>query len=238
MPRVCKVCAHPRRAEIVNQLLARATTGTPSLRALAREYAVGKDSIERHASVCVPATLAAAARMGAIEQGIETAALLERYVMEAERIRLALHEQLRDPDDPDCFTLERRVSEIRVIYWQPTANGRWVRKKASLQELLDQVQRQLGIEIVERALPGPDPRMMFLDLLKAVPKLLALRAKLLGGKHKTLNDAERRDWSGWIKNIAAKYGKDVLEVARECWEVRPESRAQLEEEWPELRGEL
>jgi hypothetical protein len=235
MPRTCKICAHPRRAEIVEKLLVRAVTGKPTLRALEQEYAAGKDSFERHIRVCVPATLAAAARVGAIEQGVATAEMLERYVQDAEKVRLACSRWMTDPDNPDCFSLEKRASEVMVIYLEGVQSGTPLRRKKPLQELLALVQQKQGIQIVQTESFGKAPRLVYLELFGKAASLLTLRANLWGeGKGKS--EEERRDWVGWLKKMAEESGDDVMELGRYCYEQRAESRAALEEEWPGLKG--
>jgi hypothetical protein len=60
MPRVCTVCAHPQRAEIDSALVAGG-----AIRAIARQYSLGRDSIARHQSDHLPAALALA--QGAVQ---------------------------------------------------------------------------------------------------------------------------------------------------------------------------
>jgi len=235
MAQVCKVCTHPRRAEFLQQLCDQAATGKLAIQPLAKKFGVSRTALTNHIKTCIPATVASAARAGAVEQGVAAVELIEKYVRDAEQIRLACSEWMTDPDDPNRFSLEKRASEVMVIYLDGVRNGTPVRRKKSLAELLALVQQKLGIQVAGMESLGTDPRKLYLDLFRSATSLITLRANLWGeGKGK--GDEDRRDWVGWLKGMAAESGEDVVELAKFCWEKRVESRAALEEEWPEVKG--
>lgn len=233
MAKSCSVCTHPNRSEIVQTLLERAVTGKPTLVALEKQYKLSRQSITRHVKTCIPASIASAQRVGMIEQGAESAELLAKYVHDAEKIRLACSQWMTDPDDENLFSLEKRSSELMVIYLEGVRNGTPVRRKKTLQELLALVSQKLGIQIVQTEAFGTDPRKLYLDLFRSATALLTLRATLLGeGKEK--GEEEQRDWVGFVKEMAQKYAKDELAVARDLWARNESVRSLLEEQWPDL----
>ncbi len=234
MAQVCKVCVHPKRAEIFQTVCDQAAAGALVIQTLARKYGVSRTSISNHIKTCIPASLTAAKRAGQIEQGVQTDALLQQYVQDAEKVRLACSQWMTDPDNPDCFSLERRASEVMVIYLEGVRSGQPVRRKKTLQELLAMVQAKLGIQLVDTEWFGKDPRLIYLELFGKATQLLALRARVRGEDGKKSGEDERRDWVSVVRELAQKYDKPEMEVARDLWARNESSRQVLEEQWPEL----
>lgn len=160
MPPKCSVCAHPKRREI-DRLIA---DPKASLRNIAAQFDTSASALSRHKACIGKAInkLKVAKKTVAEEvEVIEADAFLDAAKDQARKeaavivsveqvinklfdgiMKLwdACERDLRDPDDPDAFSLRPRASEIRLDWDERTiADGQtvWTKRHGSLQELLD-----------------------------------------------------------------------------------------------------
>ena len=82
MPATCTVCSHPQRAEIE-----RAVLDGQSMRAVARQFGLGRDSVARHSrNGHVPLAVVAGAERRGIAHSVDLAARAEELWSRARRI--------------------------------------------------------------------------------------------------------------------------------------------------------
>ena len=191
--RKCTICSHGEREEID-----RALVRGEGLRGLARRYGTSHVALFRHKQEHIPAELArvaeagrlarATALVGEVERravgeearGLDVMAELESTLRRMNKLFDACDDWLTDPEDPERYDLGPRAEELLVHYWATGADGRRVRAKAPLSELLQQVVRTGGIEVEGVDLRGADPRELILKAARRLEAGLQLVARLLG----------------------------------------------------------
>jgi hypothetical protein len=173
MPRKCSVCAHPERDTIDKAILAEGI-----LRALARQYGLSRDALERHKKDHIAAALAKTAAAQALTNAEGLAAEIQRLMVRINLLYDACHRWLQDPNNPEQYDLGPRAEEVRVIYLDRVGN-QVVRRKAKLSELLPKIEQDgRVVEAVE--VKRADPRELILKTSQRLEGQLELLAKLLG----------------------------------------------------------
>jgi hypothetical protein len=190
MARHCTVCDHPKVEEINRALVAGEAYRNVSLR-----FDTSVMALCRHKQQHLPDLLAKAqaereaaqgeALLDQVEQqeqkeqahAIDVMAELSRCLDRVNKLFDACDEWLRDPEDPDRYTVEPRSEEVRVIYTEDE-DGRQVRKKARLSELLDRLNGHYNLWTVETK--HADPRGLVLKTAERLQGHLQLVAMLLG----------------------------------------------------------
>ncbi|MDP9359694.1 MAG: hypothetical protein M3R02_31305 [Chloroflexota bacterium] len=174
MPRTCTVCAHPQRASIDHALVA----GEP-YRAIARRFAASPDAVLRHKTAHLPADLVRAREAEEETRALDTMAELRRCLERSNLLFDACDRWLRDADDPSRYDLGPRADDLLVTYAEPGRDGRSIRRKAPLSELVAQVE-QVGRRVVLIETRRADPRELVLKTAGRLQGQLELMAKLLG----------------------------------------------------------
>jgi hypothetical protein len=172
---VCTVCSHPQRGAIDRALVE--GQSAPQIAAKYRE--ISDDAVRRHAESHIPPALAKAA---ADSEGRTAAATLEQLDRCIQRINLlfdACHEWLTDPDDPSRYYIGPRSEDLQVVYTAQDAEGKPVRRKARLSELLNRVAGVAPeVRLVETK--HADPRELVLDTARRLEGQTELLARIVG----------------------------------------------------------
>jgi hypothetical protein len=149
------------------------------MRDLAQQWGFSKDAVERHKANHIPASFARAVEAKELANADNITAELRRVMGRINLLYNACHEWLQDPDNPAQYSLDTRAEELRIIYREPTADGKVVRRKARLADLLPQIERAgRVVEFVESR--RADPRELILKTSQRLEAQLELLAKLLG----------------------------------------------------------
>ena len=175
MPRPCTVCIHPERAAIDRALVA----GEAPF-ALARRYSsLSEPALRRHKGEHLPATLVQAQQAEEEAQALDVLAELRRCLERVNLLFDACDGWLRDPDHPERYDVGPRAHEVTVVYTEPGPDGRPVRHRAPLDQLLARL-GDAGASPVAWEVKHADPRKLILDAAGQLRASLELGAKLLG----------------------------------------------------------
>jgi hypothetical protein len=191
MARACTVCTHSQREGIETALVGR----EPNRRIAAR-FAIPETSLRRHAKEHLPQVLAhatqparaarnrretahLAAAVAAEEQrGINVLVELERCFARVNKLFDACDAWLTDPDDASKYDIGPRGNEIQVTYFEAIAPEVMVRRKASLEELLNRV-HDSGLRVDRSETKYADPRKLVLDTAGQLVTQLRLLVELM-----------------------------------------------------------
>ncbi len=195
MPRPCTVCDHSERTAIDRALVA-----GEAMRNVAERFAISFAALQRHKANHLPALLAEAkqrqdqardSHVVAVGVAVQERAAAEDAhaldVMEElrrcfQRINLlfdACDRWLRDADDPTRYDIGPRAGDILVTYEEPGADGKPVRRKASLDRLLARLEAS-GAMVERWESKQADPRELVLKTAQQLTTQTQLLAKLLG----------------------------------------------------------
>jgi hypothetical protein len=179
LPRTCTICSHPKRIEIDKVLVA----AEESLRTIADHWTVSKTALIRHKAEHLPQQLVAAKAAAEKADGLEVMGELRRCL---ERINLlfdACDRWLRDADDPTRYDIGPRAEELRVTYEEERPDGRTVKRKATLAELLAEVNgsdRSPARTVTMVETKQADPRELVLKTAARLQPQIELLARLIG----------------------------------------------------------
>ncbi len=173
--RRCSVCAHPQRRAIDRALV----EGEPAPRIAAIYRELSDDAVRRHAAGHLPPALAKAAADGDSRTASETLAQLNRCLERVNLLFDACDSWLRDPDDPNRYDIGPRAEDLKVTYIDRDEQGKAIRKKARLSELLA---RLAGIAPDVRLVETKhaDPRELVLHTAKRLEAQTELLARIIG----------------------------------------------------------
>jgi hypothetical protein len=179
LTRTCTICAHPERTEIDKALV----SAEESLRTIADRWTVSKTALIRHKAEHLPLRLKAAKAAAETADGLDVMDEL-RYCFE--RVNLlfeACDRWLRDADDPTRYDIGPRAEELRVTYEEQRPGERTLKKKATLAELLAEVNGSdrsplRTVTMVETK--HADPRELVLKTAARLQPQIELLAKLIG----------------------------------------------------------
>jgi hypothetical protein len=204
MPRACTICANEGRREIETLIL----TGR-SNRSIARQYRVSADAVLRHKrdhfpqlladSLAPPshdaqrdtpanrvtAAIAAHVQRNIGDEGEHVVDVFRELFLQLDRLgRLydAVHEWLADPDDPTKYFIGARSHEINVVYLDyddRSESGKPSRKRATLQELLDRIERDGHHEPERSESRHADPRELLVKVSAELRQQMQLRVSIL-----------------------------------------------------------
>jgi hypothetical protein len=175
MPRTCTVCAHQDREAIDKALV----TGTP-FRDIALRFSVSTMAAYRHGLQHLPLSLIQAEENRETVRSLNVMEELQQCIQRVNLLSDACDAYLRDPEDPSRYFVGPRAEDVSVVYTEPNAEGKEVRKKAPLSELLAKVEGQGGrvVQMVETK--HADPRELLLKAYDRLQGRLELCAKLMG----------------------------------------------------------
>jgi len=195
VPRSCTVCDHPQRTAIDKALVAGEV-----MRNVALRFAISFAALQRHKANHLPEVLAEAkqwqanahqSHVAAVGVAIQDRAVAEEAhaldVMEElqrcfQRVNLlfdACDRWLRDADDPTRYDIGPRTGDIMVTYDEPSAEGKPIRRKESLDRLLARVEGS-GVALERWETKYADPRDLILKTAQQLTGQTQLLAKLLG----------------------------------------------------------
>jgi hypothetical protein len=172
MPRVCTICTHPERTAIEQALVA-----NEPFRNIAERFGTSATALTRHKVDHLPGVLVQATKAQETADALDVMTELRRCFDRINLLFDACDRWLRDPDNPDEYTLEPRANEVKVIYTEPGPLGKPVQKKARLSLLLDRLQ---GKTVLYSEIKHADPRELVLKTAAQLESQQELLAKLIG----------------------------------------------------------
>jgi hypothetical protein len=204
VPRLCTICTHPARQDIEKSI-----ADGQSNRSIAKQYRVGADAVLRHKrdhfpqlladSLATPASdaqrdtpanrvtaaVAAHVQRNITEEGEHVVDVFRELFLQLDRLgRLydAIHEWLADPDDPTKYFIGARSHEINVVYLDYddcSESGKPSRKRATLQELLDRIERDGHHEPERSESRHADPRELLVKVSAELRQQMQLRVSIV-----------------------------------------------------------
>lgn len=215
--------SHPQRKELI-QAIVRGDT----YRSIAKRYGISQGTITRLIRAELAAKIAAAKASHDIMDGTF---VIESAGQAAESLRKMLQaceRYLQDPDDTDAFAVGPRATEVEVIIEEHGEDGRIKgTRKATLQELLDEVEGNIGAGAIQKAeLKITDPRKLILDTADLINRQLATIAKISAAARGFRQDMDARQ-----KVVESELWGEVTEALIRAFGECPHAQAQV-------RGEL
>jgi hypothetical protein len=208
MPRTCTVCTHHERDAIDAALVA-----GESYRSIAQRFAASVHAIGRHRADHIPELLARAqaareahgtalgAQVAQQEAAKDAHALdvmgqVERLFARMGLLSDACHDWLLDPDDPTRYFLGPRTEDVMVTYMGRDWEGKPVRKKAPLSQLLAKLE-DAGVVVDRHETKYADPRELAIKVAAQLKGQTELLAKLLGDLQQegTVNLTVSPEWA-------------------------------------------
>lgn len=161
----CKACDSKRVAQLNKQLL-----NGDSISGISKLYGMSRDVIRRHKNECLGELLQEVVK----EKQLAGDSLIKQVEADIDMVHKlvrACDEWLTDPDDPSKYFLGPRGEEIEITYQEKdTGTDRLLptMRKASLQEMIDTVEKNGHFVVRNITTKHADPREL---LLKAIAKL-------------------------------------------------------------------
>lgn len=177
MANAYSVDKHPKKNAIIRDLV----NQVPYTQ-IAGNYGMTVNAVQRYATGKLRMNAAKAMAKGQYD-GVALLARIEDTIVYVQKMYDACNEWLQDPDDHSKYNLDPRAYEHDVIYnWVLTnqeGNETRIRKKASLQELLERAMRD-DEEIIKVESKISDPRKLILETAQTLNKQLETLAKIAG----------------------------------------------------------
>ncbi len=215
MSRQCTVCTHPKRKDIDKSLI----HGESNQR-IAADYSLTETCVRRHKKEHLAQLLAEAertkknstaqtelARQNEDHQ-IHALDLLQQLTRQVERANLlsdALDRWLRDPEDLTRYSIDPRAGDISVIYHSPGEDGRPIRRKRRLSEIIGEIEGA-GWIVDHVETKHADPREL---LLKASDSIKGQMTLLLSVLDKLYNAQEMEAFQTALLRTIAEAAPDV-----------------------------
>jgi hypothetical protein len=112
-------------------------------------------------------------------EALDTFRQLDLCLQRVNKLFDACDRWLRDPEDPSRYEVGPRAENVKVTYIERREDGKAVRKKATIAELLDRVAGVAPeVRLVETR--HADPRELVLHAVKRLEGLLELLARMRG----------------------------------------------------------
>ena len=222
------IIAHPQRLEIEKAII----DGVP-LRDIAGQYGTSRSALARYKNKHLAARIAQAAKLKNADGLPEVAQARQisaaRHIIDADYLQQQLNQQmdrvlklfdacdewLQDPDNPDKYTLDPRVDEIKVVYGEQVGDE-WVKKRAPLSALLAKL-ADSGVHVATWEHKRADPRELVLKTANQLKGSLELFAKMIGmlKDQLTVNITASQEWreiKAVVLNVMMPYPKARQEL--------------------------
>jgi len=154
-----------------------------NLSAIARRLEVDPDTLRKFRDKHLPKSVREAdARLSRLPRPDLQVSQLERLDAVASKLDLmveAIDRALRDPDDPRRYNLDPRAREVTVVV-EETVGERKVQKVRKLDDLLESVEKELGVSVVRWEIKSADLRVLLKDLAATIKPIAELLGKTRG----------------------------------------------------------
>ena len=171
----CTVCDHASKEAIDRALV----EGDSDTGVAAHFRGLSPDAVRRHRQSHLPALLAEGAAVAKRADAFDTFQQLDQCLERVNLLFGACDRWLRDPDDPTQYDIGPRAENLKVTYVERGEDGKAVRKKAALSELLARVAGEApDVRLVETR--HADPRELVLHTVKRLEGLVELFARIRG----------------------------------------------------------
>lgn len=214
-----KITEHPQYSQMKAELVKQER----SIADIARDYQVSYKTLANHWDTKIKPLAAARRRWHQAKTGDSVLRRIEKLAQQAQDMVDSCADYLADPEDPTRFIVAPTAPEIQVIYYEyDPETGQRNRRRASLQELLDEVRHSPRysetMEVDKLHSSSPDPRKLMLEAIERTEKVMTLMAKIEGSieqGNKTFNITMMPEW------------QKIQSVILEATEAYPEARERI-----------
>lgn len=214
-PRHSVIDNHPKRDEIVRDIV-----GGRTMRDIAEAYGISRSSVSRFKNSMVDREVGKVRLESELDFQASNEGIIEelgRAMGTSRKMLDACDRFLQDPENPDVYDLGPRAGEIQVQYTIPGKRGP-IKKKATLQELLDEVHGVGGRAVQVVQYKTADPRKLVLQTAETITRHLDLAAKIAAAMNESNNRlADEQELS--------KLSRVILEATKD----HPEARKAIED---------
>lgn len=184
---------------------------------IAKKYGVTVQAIysrQKNLNISTTAALVGPAESARfVKRQIDAMEELTRSLERVDLLMDACDEWLRDPENPERYTVEPRASEIHVVYYEYGTDGKRSKVKKPLDELLKIVDKVFETEAVESK--HADPRELVLKTAQEVRQTVGAAADLA---EKVLNaramEAFRAALLAEISKVSPEVAANIAEAIR------------------------
>lgn len=155
--------------------------------AVARQFGVHRNTLQKFRDRYIPKPVReAVARASRLPRPELQVSQLERLDGVASKLDLmvdAIDRALRDPEDPTRYNLDPRAREITVVFEETVDTGtvlRKVQKVRKLDDLLERVEKELGVSVVRWEVKSADLRVLLKDLAAVIRPIAETLGKTRG----------------------------------------------------------
>jgi transposase-like protein len=154
-----------------------------NLCAIARRLGVHRNTVrafrDKHLPKSVRDADARLSRLPRVDLQVSQLERLDAVAAKLDMMTEAIDRALRDPDDPTRYNLDPRAREVTVVF-EETVGERRVQKVRKLDDLLERVERGLGVSVVRWEVKSADLRVLLKDLAVAIKPIAELLGKTRG----------------------------------------------------------
>lgn len=174
-----KLDNRPDAADILDEL----RDPSAKLSAIARRLGVDRDTLrdfrDRHIPKAVREAVARASRLPRLDLQVSQLERLDAVASKLDLMVDAIDRALRDPEDPSRYNLDPRAREVTVVV-EETVGDRRVQKVRKLDDLLERVERGLGVSVVRWEIKAADLRVLLKDLAATIRPIAETLGKTRG----------------------------------------------------------
>lgn len=176
MPPRCAICVHKDRAGVERALM----DGSLPLRTIAVQFGTNKTTLLRHRDNHLPPAITSQQQAAAEVRALDVVGEIRRLLCRINLLFDACDRWLRDPENPDQYSIDPRGEDINVIVWEDGGGrGQRVMKKRKMSYLLDKLE-QGGIAVERWETKHADPRELVLKTADSLKGQMEFLAKLEG----------------------------------------------------------
>ncbi len=190
----CKVCKH-KDVALINSRINKGD----SISSISTTWGISRKTVAKHRDICLMPDVH---EKQELIKSLTSSDRLQAYEDRFHKTNLmvdALDQWMRDPDNPDKYSIDDRANEIDVVYQEYDKENMRMRpgkQKATLQDLICKVEAGGEMYVRELTSRRTDPRKLLLDALKEEREMIKLvvemvqRVKEYDFKNRALSKAD------------------------------------------------
>lgn len=188
---------HPQREEIELELIQ-----GDSFRDVSGRYGISKSALQRYINTRFVNLAAEAMKERQLDHGQAIIERIHNLIKRLEKLVNAADDWLTDPNDPEKYTLHPRADEVEVVYYTYDGEGKPIRHKKKLQELINQIEGT-GKETAGLQWKNADIRTLLPRTADSLHRQLDLVAKILG----EVKEREAGDTYNFVQILNQAHGE-------------------------------
>ncbi len=190
----CKICRSNNVAQINRRIHRK-----DSIASIAKIWGFSRATVKKHKEVCLLPDISEKQEIIKTLTSSDRVQAYDDRFHKTEKMIDALDLWMRDPDNPDKYSIDDRANEIDVVYQEYDKENMRMRpgkQKATLQDLICKVEAGGEMYVRELTSRRTDPRKLLLDALKEEREMIKLvvemvqRVKEYDFKNRALSKAD------------------------------------------------